>query len=184
MQPTTDRTDPDCAHRHGDAGVRMDRVCDTVSPRLLRALISMGRALRHPWALAIARVHPVQRWECADREPHLNIGGYRWYDEDQHYTLDEDGQRAELPNLVLKAIAARSKFVSFDTPDQARVALARALGDAVRAAVSEAALRAAVSGSAPCSVRLSQKRAMKRRIRAQPQPKSRSAPPASGSKPA
>ena len=86
------------------------------------------------WALAVARVHPVQRWECADREPHLNIGGYRWYDEDQHYTLDEDGQRAELPNLVLKAIAARSKFVSFDTPDQARVALARALGDAVRAA--------------------------------------------------
>lgn len=53
MQPTTDRTDPDCAHRHGDAGVRMDRVCDTVPPRLLRALISMGRALRHPWALAI-----------------------------------------------------------------------------------------------------------------------------------
>ena len=89
------------------------------------------------WALAVARVHPVQRWECADREPHLNIGGYRWYDEDQHYTLDEDGQRAELPNLVLKAIAARSKFVSFDTPDQARVALARALGDAVRAAVVE-----------------------------------------------
>jgi hypothetical protein len=38
---------------------------------------------------------------------------------------------------VLKAIAARSKFVSFDTPDQARVALARALGDAVRAAVVE-----------------------------------------------
>ena len=39
MQPTTDRTDPDCAHRHGDAGVRMDRACDTVPPRLLRELL-------------------------------------------------------------------------------------------------------------------------------------------------
>lgn len=72
MQPTTDRTDPDCAHRHGDAGVRMDRVCDTVPPRLLRALISMGRALRHPWALAIAerpmRGAAIDAWEWVDAE--------------------------------------------------------------------------------------------------------------------
>ena len=80
MQPTTDRTDPDCAHRHGDAGVRMDRVCDTVSPRLLRALISMGRALRHPWALAIAerpmRGAAIDTWEWVDaKEAQATQGG-------------------------------------------------------------------------------------------------------------
>ena len=51
MQPTTDRTDPDCAHRHGDAGVRMDRACDTVPPRLARALIGLGREMGHIWAM-------------------------------------------------------------------------------------------------------------------------------------
>jgi hypothetical protein len=46
-------TDPEL-HRHGAAGVRMDRAINDIPPRLLRALISMGRALGHPWALAIA----------------------------------------------------------------------------------------------------------------------------------
>ena len=70
--PTSARiTDPEL-HRHGDAGVRMDQVCDTIPPRLLRALISMGRALGQPWALAIAerpmRGAAIDAWEWVDAE--------------------------------------------------------------------------------------------------------------------
>ena len=52
--PSSARTTDPELHRHGAAGVRMDRAINDIPPRLLRALISMGRALGHPWALAIA----------------------------------------------------------------------------------------------------------------------------------
>lgn len=92
------------------------------------------------WALAIARAHPVTRWEVGDREPYWDAGVWQFFGtDDPAYLTDEEP--LNVPVVLHDAWRVRVTKAAQSRGEDGRIAsrdaLALALGEVVRAAATE-----------------------------------------------